>query len=384
MSGGDGATVEIGGEALVARARALAQGRGGAGGLDDIAAAGLLRILQPARHGGLDRDLETHVRTVLEIGRGRGETAWVYGLCGLGQWLLGRFDARAQDDVWGAHPDAVAAVSLSNAGLTTAADGGARLSGRWPAVVGCDGARWLVLGVDAAGGGDGPGARRFALVPKSDVALAEDAVPGSVRGAGGKTVAAAEVFVPAHRLLLLDAEGVSAGGGPLDRLPLAAVARAGLCAPVVAMAAGALAGYVETTRARTTRGAAIGGGRPMAAFATIQARVAEAGALVEAARLLLLEGCRALDAAARDAAGPDAERRLRTGRDLAFAARLAAQAADRLFESAGGQSLFDDNPVQRAWRNIHAAAREASLDWDAAATEYGRSTLGLPPEGGAG
>ena len=75
------------------------------------------------------------------------------------------------------------------------------------------------------------------------------------------------------------------------------------------------------------------------------------------------------------------EQRLRNRRDHGFAARLAQQAVDRLFESAGAASLFTDSPFQRAWRDVHACAKHISLNWDAVGTLYGRHALGVPLEG---
>ncbi len=67
-------------------------------------------------------------------------------------------------------------------------------------------------------------------------------------------------------------------------------------------------------------------------------------------------------AARGEAASMDA--RLRNRRDQAFCVRLLVQAIDALFLAAGGQGLFLDNPLQRFWRDAHAAASHISLNWD--------------------
>jgi alkylation response protein AidB-like acyl-CoA dehydrogenase len=119
----------------------------------------------------------------------------------------------------------------------------------------------------------------------------------------------------------------------------------------------------------------------MAEMPNIQLRVAEAAALLDAARLLVLRDL--ADTQATVAAGQElsVEQRLRNRRDHGFAARLARQAVDVLFESAGGASLFTDSPFQRAWRDVHAAVKHISLNWDAVGTLYGRHALGVPLEG---
>ena len=56
--------------------------------------------------------------------------------------------------------------------------------------------------------------------------------------------------------------------------------------------------------------------------------------------------------------------RLRNRRDQAFCVRLLVGAIDPLFLAAGGQGLCLEQPLQRAWRDAHAAASHISLNWD--------------------
>jgi alkylation response protein AidB-like acyl-CoA dehydrogenase len=73
--------------------------------------------------------------------------------------------------------------------------------------------------------------------------------------------------------------------------------------------------------------------------------------------------------------------RLRNRRDQAFCVRLLIQAIDALFLAAGGQGLFLDHPLQRFWRDAHAAASHISLNWDSTGSMFGQYLLGLEPKG---
>jgi alkylation response protein AidB-like acyl-CoA dehydrogenase len=73
--------------------------------------------------------------------------------------------------------------------------------------------------------------------------------------------------------------------------------------------------------------------------------------------------------------------RLRNRLGHTFCTRLLVQAVDALFLAAGGQGIFLEKPLQRAWRDAHAAAAHISLNWDAVATMYGQHALGLEPKG---
>ena len=48
-----------------------------------------------------------------------------------------------------------------------------------------------------------------------------------------------------------------------------------------------------------------------------------------------------------------------------------------MFESAGGRAIFLDNPIQRAWRDVHAARVHAIND-----AERGLQIYGAPAFGG--
>jgi alkylation response protein AidB-like acyl-CoA dehydrogenase len=168
---------------------------------------------------------------------------------------------------------------------------------------------------------------------------------------------------------------------PLYKQSFLAVLPIAIVAPVLGMAEGALAMFLDMAKVRTTRGAVSGGNRRMAELTTVQLRAAEAAACIDAAKLLMFRDlAEAFDTTARgEAIGIDM--RLRNRRDQAFCVKLFTQAIDLLFLAAGGQGLFLDHPLQRFWRDAHAAGSHISLNWDAAGSMFGQHLLGLEPKG---
>ncbi|WJJ92866.1 acyl-CoA dehydrogenase family protein [Neopusillimonas aromaticivorans] len=144
---------------------------------------------------------------------------------------------------------------------------------------------------------------------------------------------------------------------------------------------GALEGYIESVSHRVTRGAVAGGNNRMAEFATIQLRVAEAAASVDAAREILLRDVTRAQALAAQAEPFPVEDRLLSRRGQSFAVSLALRAVEALNASTGGLGLNMDNPVQRAWRDANAVGRHISMNWDAVGTMVGQHMLGLEPKG---
>ena len=89
---------------------------------------------------------------------------------------------------------------------------------------------------------------------------------------------------------------------PIYRIPLLMLGASMLASTAIGAAKGALDAYLDMTTGRTTRGALAGGGLRMKEFATVQLRLAEAAASVEAAELILLTDMRnAMAEAARAA-----------------------------------------------------------------------------------
>lgn len=347
--------------------------------------ADLFRVMQPRAYGGFEYGFDVFFEIVAAIARGCGSTGWVYSLLASHQWLIACFPRAAQDEVW-QDRSALAAGTYAPVGQAVAADGGYRLTGKGSFCSGCDNAQWQLLGgmIPQPGGAAKPG---FFLMPTADCVIDDNWHTMGLAGTGSKNLVARDVFVPAHRTLafaeLADAiaPGMRDNPNPLYRQSFLAVLPIAIVSPVLGMAEGALADFLAMTGVRTTRGAVAGGNRRMAELTTVQMRAAEASALIDAARLLMARDlAQALATATRgEAIGIDV--RLRNRRDQAFCVRLLVQAIDALFFAAGGQGLFLDQPLQRAWRDAHAAASHISLNWDSTGSMYGQYMLGLEPKG---
>ena len=347
--------------------------------------ADLFRVMQPQAYGGFEFGFDDFWPIVAAIAQGCGSTGWVYGLLASHQWLVACFSPEAQDEVW-RDRDALVAGTYAPVGRAVAAGGGYRLTGRGSFCSGCDNAQWQLLGgmIPQAGGAPKPG---FFLMPTADCRIEDNWHTMGLAGTGSKNIVAEDVLIPAHRTLafaeLVDATapGMRAHPNPLYRQSFLAVLPITIVAPVLGMAEGALADFLEMAGVRTTRGAVAGGNRRMAELTTVQLRVAEASALIDAARLIMRRDLtEAYEAVARGDAISVAVR-LRNRRDQAFCARLLVQAIDMLFLAAGGQGLYLETPLQRTWRDAHAATSHISLNWDSTGSMYGQSMLGLEPQG---
>src|ERR1700738_2696870 len=92
-------------------------------------AAGILRILQPRRFGGLQGRFSLVSRIVEELTFGCASSAWVYAVLAEHQWIIAQYPEQAQIDVWGDDPLAVASSSLAPRAAARRVSGGWRLRG---------------------------------------------------------------------------------------------------------------------------------------------------------------------------------------------------------------------------------------------------------------
>jgi resorcinol 4-hydroxylase (FADH2) len=356
--------------------------------IDKIREAELLRTCRPKEFGGFEYDGETALRIAMTISAACASTGWaVNGAVSNGR-SIAHFPIEAQREVWGADEDPFTCACFAPTGTAVTAEGGYVLSGTWSFASGCDASSWIKLGAFITPpGAKPPFEGAFFLLPIGDVEIVDNWFVCGLAGTGSKDIVVRDAFVPAHRVLLFsDARSGTAPGAkhhnnPLYRMPLLIHGASMLASTAVGAARGALDAYLEMTRVRKTRGALAGGQLPMAEFATIQLRYAEAAAAVESAELILLTDMREMTKKLYAGEEITIADRIRCRRNQAWVTKLAVQAVDALNASTGGDGLHLGHPVQRAWRDANAVARHVSLNWDAVGTMYGQHAFGLEPCG---
>src|SRR5262245_12759253 len=75
--------------------------------------AGVFRLLQPSRYGGLEADPLTFYQAVRMIASACGSTGWGASVVGVHPWQLARFPPAAQEEGWGEGTDTREASSYA-------------------------------------------------------------------------------------------------------------------------------------------------------------------------------------------------------------------------------------------------------------------------------
>jgi 3-hydroxy-9,10-secoandrosta-1,3,5(10)-triene-9,17-dione monooxygenase len=227
---------------------------------------------------------------------------------------------------------------------------------------------------------DPPDVRTF-LVPRRDYTIEDTWHVMGLCGTGSKDLVVAEAFVPEYRThsyrdaFHLTNPGTVVNDGPLYRLPLGVVFPNALASPAVGVACGALATFREQSKTRMN----VRDQTRVAEDPFIQLRLAESAAEVDGARDRMLANFSGMMRLVSAGSEIPLTQRARYRWDAAKAIDWSVRAVDRLFEASGGRGIFLDNPIQRAWRDVHAMRAHVANNPEKVAAVFGRSEFGLPP-----
>jgi 3-hydroxy-9,10-secoandrosta-1,3,5(10)-triene-9,17-dione monooxygenase len=349
----------------------------------DLVDAGVFRMLQPKRDGGSESAPTDFFRVVRAVAGACGSTGWVTSVIGVHPWQLGLFPEGAQDDVWGTDPDTLLSSSYAPVGRLSQVDGGYELTGRWSFSSGCDHVGWALLGALLVGPEGRPLDFLTVLVPRGDFVVHDVWDVMGLRGTGSNDVEVTRAFVPEHRVLRnyehsqLRGPGQRVNPGPLYKLPFGAVFASAVTAPLVGAVQGCFDSYIGAMRDRVRL--SLGGGR-FAEDAFAQVAVARVASEIDAAMLQMDRNMSELHGCAVAGEEIPMELRLRTRRDQVRATERSLAAVDLLFKTAGGNSLRRGNPIERAWRDVHAGSVHVANDVERTLALYGKGAFGLTVE----
>lgn len=343
--------------------------------IEEIVGAGLARVLQPKRFGGLELGHTAAFDVAVEIGSGCGSTGWITGLLNIHDWWLATFEEEAQHDVWRDSPDQNIAAMVYPTGKAKPVDGGFRLSGRWGWVSGVDHSHWVII-AGLVVPDDGPPHALYFLLPRADYKIVDTWRNVGLRGTGSNDVIVDDVFVPAHRTLSTDdsRDGITPGGklygSRTYNVPMITTSPHALAAPALGIARAAWNDWLQWTSSRTT----IGSGESVAEHATTQIRLAEVEAEIDAAELLIRRNLAVLEGDVEI----DMALRARSYAGYAFAIQSLKHAVEALVSASGARGMIETNALQRYWRDIHAAAAHTAFSLELSGQLRGRALLGLP------
>ena len=341
--------------------------------------AGLFRYHQPKAWGGMELDFIAYVDIPEMLARGDCSVGWNIANLSSHHRNVAMFSERAQQEMWGENPDCLVASGIAFAqGRARTVDGGIRLTGRWSFCSGVDIAQWNMLGCQLREG-EQVVDYLYCMVRRDDYEIIDDWQTLGMRGTGSRSVRCDDVFVPTHRTQSMHAAkpghefpGLRINTHRTFKVPASSLGGHCIAAAIVGNAQAALDTTIELVKSRSTSYTAA----KMRDFQSVQLRIGDAGARIDAARLVLRNDCLTADAIIKSGKQLDLEMKVRNKRNCAAAVKMCTQAVDSLVEMAGANGIYDSYPLQRMFRDAHAAAAHINFNIDVQLTPWAIVTLG--------
>ena len=346
--------------------------------LDALHQARMFRMLLPRWLEGGELDLATFVEVVCEIAAGDASTGWCVvqnSGCSISAAYMAPEAART---VFGGPRDVLAwGFPLGPHCRAVPVPGGWKVNGSWGFGSGNRHSSWLgghCVQADAGGTPlklpDGRPMDRTMLFPRSSTAIKDDVwdVIG-LRGTGSDTYSVSDLFVPdeqsvvaratgrdqyfaEHRPELVETERREQG--TLYRFTATNIYQCGFAAVALGIARATLTSFIELAAKKSPSGANV----PLRDDHVVQTRVALAEARLGSARAWLLQNLREAwtETAAEGRLG--LERRMQLRLASTYAIRESREIVDDAYTDAGATAIFQSNPFERRFRDIHAAAQQ--------------------------
>lgn len=346
----------------------------------EMKAAGLFRALQPKRWGGYETDLTTYYDIQMILAEGDMSTAWIYGVVGVMPWVMALFDDRAAQDVWGKDSSTLIGLSLAPAGKVTKAEGGVRISGRWPFASGCLYCDWAFLGAFVPPESPAPGAMpewRMYLVPKNDYQIEDTWHTVGLKGTGSNDIVIRDAFVPDHRIRRMADNIACVGPGqavntsPLYRIPFGQVFGGGVAYGAI----GALQGMLDAFRSYAKTRMRLGGRKTVEDPDALLA-VGDAENAIDELKTMIHRNVRNLTAYAERGEIPPPHERLKYKFQMATATERCRALAVRLFQVAGASGLYTEHRFGRVLADINAGRQHVTNQHELHGREWGAYLLG--------
>ena len=317
-----------------------------------ISDAGLIHMALPRAIGGGEIDLPTYIQVIEELGKADASTGWVVNQLAIYGTYASRMPREIAKKIWIDTPHGCVANTPAATATAVVVPGGYRVTGRQGFSTGSRNAAWVAPHAQVIENGQvrldgGAPETRYLFVPVAEAELLDTWKVRGMRGTGTHHFAVNDVFVPAERSVL-SATAPLLEPGPLYKIPRTLLFASGDASVAFGMARTCLNTFMELASAKTPR--AMEG--LLRDQSMVQLTVGQTEAWLRTGKAFLTEAVREIWAAAtKDEVTLDQRANLRLA--TTHGIRVAAQIIDAVYNAAGATAVYEDNPLQRYFQDIH-------------------------------
>ena len=341
--------------------------------LDPMHAAGMFRMFLPREIGGPELDPWTAFEVTEQLAMEDASAAWCAMILSVSAYTAAFLPEHVAREIFANQHD-VLAGSVQGESSARVVKRGIVLSGRFHYASGCLHSTWLAgVTADPRHESDGPAPRLAAVIPTSQCSIVDTWQTTGLRGTSSNDWTVDEVFVPWERTFtFLPKDGSSFAAA--EMYSLASLNLSGIPATAVHLGAagGALDSFLTRIQERLRRGT------PLREDAAIQRDVGRAAALVASGRALMKDATAEFWETVCSGRQPDLAQLAQMRLAKTIAVSNSIEAVDLLYEGMGSPSILDSSPVERRFRDVHAAGQHGQSSKQGF-TVAGAVLMGLDP-----
>lgn len=344
-----------------------------------FAAAGLFQMSLPKSMGGLELPPLIAFQVIEEISRADASAGWCVMVANAIAAFMALMPKEVGRRLAGQPADFRAAGSLRPVGRAFATEGGYRVKGQWNFASGIDHATWLYCSAIVMDGDtprltpNGAPTVRAMWVPAHEATIVDTWSTMGMRGTGSQDYIVDDVFVPADHTCSVTDKPLETGYLYHPRITFAA-SWTGTAANALGNARGAIDAFKALAASEgTTQSSTLLRDRPY-----VQARLAEAEAILSAARAFTIDATAAAWQAVCCGDSNLDELVARVRLAIVHGMREAVRAVDLVFHAAGTNAIYTRNPLERYFRDAHVAVQHLAA-LPAHYESAGKVLMGLRP-----
>jgi alkylation response protein AidB-like acyl-CoA dehydrogenase len=340
---------------------------------------GFFRLLLPGSLGGAELLPASFVPVIEEIAKADASTAWCLNQASGCSMTAAYLDPAAAREIFGG-PRGILAWG-PGPGKAWAVDGGYRVTATFSFASGSHNATWLgchVPVVEADGtprlNCDGSPVIRTMLFPKSSAQITEIWHVIGLKGTGSDRFSVEDLFVPEQHTATRDVEA-RREEGLLYRFSSLQLYAAGFAGVALGIARSTLDAFVGLAHDKVP----FRSGSTLRDNHLIQSQVAQSEARLCAARALLLGSLGEITAEIERTGHITLDQRMEIRLASTFAIHQSLQVVDTAYHAAGSTAIFEKNPFERRFRDIHTVSQQLQGRQEHFET-VGQYSLGLEPD----
>jgi alkylation response protein AidB-like acyl-CoA dehydrogenase len=345
---------------------------------------GIFKMLLPKSIGGGEIDPLTYTAVLEILATGDGSTAWSLGQNSGCSMIAPYLSHEMAVEVFGGPRGILAwGPEMPGAGKCTAVEGGYRVTGHWGFATGSRHASWLgahcpVFEADGSPrlGASGRQVVRTIIVPKSEATIIDNWQVLGLRGTGSDSYELKEHFVPHARTAGRDDFSELHETGPLYQITSGMIYAMSFSHVSMGIARGAYDAFIAIARDKVPRGAK----GTLRENNVIQSQISQCEAKLKSARAYLRGVIAEMweEAQAKGSISADHHPQLRLA--STWAIHQARDVVATVYHAAGSGAIFENNPLERRMRDIHAGTQQGQgrpVHFET----VGQMLMGLPPQG---